>query len=71
MARPRPSSEWRISERPELRIISDELWQLVQAKNARMAKLYGGQHQGLLNRLASSRNLLRVSSNAACAEAIW
>ena len=58
VARPRPSSEWRISERPELRIISDELWQLVQAKNARMAKLYGGQHQGLLNRSASSRNLL-------------
>jgi site-specific DNA recombinase len=45
-------------ERPELRIINDELWQLVQAKNARMAKLYGGQHQGLLNRSASSRNLL-------------
>jgi site-specific DNA recombinase len=58
VARPRPSSEWRISERPELRIISDKLWQLVQAKNARMAKLYGGQHQGLLNRSASSRNLL-------------
>src|SRR6266849_8268969 len=58
VARPRPSGEWRISERPELRIISDELWQLVQAKNLRMAKLYGGHHQGLLNRSASSRNLL-------------
>jgi site-specific DNA recombinase len=58
VARPRPKSEWRISERPELRIIKEELWQLVQAKNARMAKIYGGQHQGLLNRSASSRNLL-------------
>ena len=58
VARPRPSSEWRVSERPELRIINDTLWQLVQAKNARMAKLYGGRHQGLLNRSASSRNLL-------------
>jgi site-specific DNA recombinase len=58
VARPRPKSEWRVSERPELRIIKDELWQLVQAKNARMAQLYGGRHQGLLNRSASSRNLL-------------
>jgi site-specific DNA recombinase len=58
VARPRPRSEWRISDRPELRIINDELWQRVQAKNLRMAKLYGGHHQGLLNRSASSRNLL-------------
>ena len=58
VSRPRPTSEWRVSERPELRIINDELWQRVQARNLRMAKLYGGHHQGLLNRSASSRNLL-------------
>ncbi len=57
VARPRPRSEWRMSERPELRIISEELWKAVQARQTRMQELYGGR-QGLFNRSASSGNLL-------------
>ena len=58
VARPRPRSEWRMMEQPELRIISEELWQAVQARQSTLAKLYGGDHHGLLNRSASSSNLL-------------
>ena len=58
VARPRPKSEWRIVEKPELRIVSDELWRAVQAKQEQLTKLYGGGKQGLLNRSASSGNLL-------------
>jgi site-specific DNA recombinase len=57
VARPRPRSEWRTSERPDLRIVSDELWQTVQLRQTRMHQLYGGHH-GLLNRSASSGHLL-------------
>jgi site-specific DNA recombinase len=57
VARPRPRSEWQISERPDLRIVSDELWQAVQLRQTRMQQLYGGNH-GLLNRSASSGHLL-------------
>jgi site-specific DNA recombinase len=58
VARPRPKDEWQVSDRPELRIISAELWQLVEARQSRMQTLYGGR-QGLLNRSASSGHLLR------------
>jgi site-specific DNA recombinase len=56
--RQRPRSEWRIIDRPELRIVSDELWERVLARLASTMKIYG-QHQrkGLLNRIASSRYL--------------
>jgi len=57
VARPRPRGEWRTSERPDLRIVSDELWQTVQLRQTRMHQLYGGNH-GLLNRSASSGHLL-------------
>jgi hypothetical protein len=57
VARPRPRSEWRTSDRPELRIVSDELWQAVQLRQTRMQQLYSGNH-GLLNRSASSGHLL-------------
>jgi site-specific DNA recombinase len=57
VARPRPRSEWQISKRPDLRIVSNELWQAVQARQSRMQELYGGK-QGLLNRSASSGHLL-------------
>src|SRR5712692_10078187 len=58
VSRPRPKNEWRIVERPELKIVSDDLWQAVQARQATLQKLYAGQGQGLLNRSASSGNLL-------------
>jgi site-specific DNA recombinase len=57
VARPRPRSEWQTSERPDLRIVNDELWQAVQRRQTRMQQLYGGHH-GLLNRSASSGHLL-------------
>ena len=57
VARPRPRSEWRTSERPELRIVSEELWKAVEARQAKMHAMYGGT-RGLLNRSASSGNLL-------------
>jgi site-specific DNA recombinase len=57
VARPRPRSEWQTSERPDLRIVNDALWQAVQVRQAKMQHLYGG-HPGLLNRSASSGNLL-------------
>ncbi len=59
ICRPRPRSEWRIIERPELMIISQELWERVQARLAWTKKIYGQQtRNGLLNRTASSQNLL-------------
>lgn len=47
--RPRPRAEWRIIERPELRIISDELWAAVQARRAQVADV-GRQHGRTLMR---------------------
>jgi site-specific DNA recombinase len=59
ICRPRPQSEWRVIERPELRIVSSELWERVQARLAWTKKLYGQQSpNGLLNRTASSQYLL-------------
>jgi site-specific DNA recombinase len=56
--RSRPPSEWRVIERPELRIVSDELWRHVQERLAWTKKIYGQQKRsGLLNRSASSRYL--------------
>ena len=59
ICRPRPRSEWRLIERPELRIVSSELWERVQARLAWTKTIYG-QHKrsGLLNRTASSPYLL-------------
>jgi site-specific DNA recombinase len=51
----RPRSEWRIMDRPELRIVTDELWERVQSRLAWTNKVYGRQTRvGLLNRTASS-----------------
>jgi site-specific DNA recombinase len=59
ICRPRPRSEWRLIDRPELRIVSSELWERVQARLAWTKKIYGQQtRNGLLNRTASSQYLL-------------
>ncbi len=59
VCRQRPRSEWHVTERPELRIITQELWQRVQKRLAWMKQHFGGQyHEGLLNRAASSPHLL-------------
>ncbi len=41
VSRPRPRSEWRILERPELRIVDAELWERVQQRLAEIADRYG------------------------------
>jgi DNA invertase Pin-like site-specific DNA recombinase len=59
VCRQRPRSEWFVMERPELRIITQKLWQRVQKRLAWMKQHFGGQyHEGLLNRAASSPHLL-------------
>jgi site-specific DNA recombinase len=59
LRRARPKSEWKLVERPELRIISAELWQQVPERLAWVKRVHGTQHRaGLLNRAASSRYLL-------------
>jgi DNA invertase Pin-like site-specific DNA recombinase len=56
--RPRPRSEWKVFERSDLRIVSDDLWKRVQDRLAWTKKIYGRQHRdGLLNRAASSQYL--------------
>lgn len=44
--RERPQSEWRITERPELRIITDELWQAVQGRLVWANETYGRRGRG-------------------------
>jgi len=58
ISRARPRSEWRVIERPELKIVCGELWERVQARLAWTKKIYGQQtRSGLLNRTASSQYL--------------
>ena len=54
--RPRPPSEWRLVELPELRIVSDELWDKVQAQRALQAA-FSGSRAGLCSRSYSARYL--------------
>ena len=59
LRRARPQSEWRVVERPELRIISVQLWRAVQERLVWLKQHYGGgRREGLLNRAASSSYLL-------------
>jgi ssDNA-binding Zn-finger/Zn-ribbon topoisomerase 1 len=57
--RPRPETEWKITEVPELRIVTQELWDRVQERIQWTNKHYGQDiRKGLLNRSASSTYLL-------------
>lgn len=56
--RKRPPSEWIRVEVPELRIISDELWERVQAVNRRGRDKYYATRQGGMNRTETSRTYL-------------
>lgn len=56
--RARPEKEWRIVPHPELRIVSDEIWQRVQDRQQRMMALYSGAKKGLLPRSVTSPYLL-------------
>jgi DNA invertase Pin-like site-specific DNA recombinase len=53
--RNRPQSEWVRVEVPELRIISDELWEKVQAVNRRVGDKYYATRMGGMNRTEHSR----------------
>ena len=51
LRRPRPRSEWITIKQPELRIVTDELWDAVRAKNERtMARYSEGAKKGLARR---------------------
>jgi site-specific DNA recombinase len=55
----RPRSEWKVSQAPRLRIISDELWQSVQNRRRTKAEYSGsGKKNGLCSRSFSARYLL-------------
>ena len=57
--RSRPRSEWRVMERPELRIVRNKLSERVKARLVWTKETYGQQkREGLLNRTASSKYLL-------------
>jgi len=59
LRRERPKGEWRTLERPELRIINEELWERVQTRLAFVAQRFSrGPRAGLYHRAASSQHLL-------------
>ena len=53
--RPRAESEWVRVEVPELRIVSDELWQEVREQNRRVREKHGPKQLGGMNRTKTSR----------------
>lgn len=56
--RTKPQAEWLRIEVPDLRIVSEELWQLVQQVNQQMKDLIYGRRQGGFNRTEASRTYL-------------
>jgi len=56
--RVKPQSEWIRIDVPDLRIVSEELWDRTQTVNQRMKDLIYGRRQGGLNRTAASRSYL-------------
>lgn len=57
--RARPENEWKRAERPELRIVSPELWDGVQRRLAWVKQTFGGRYRaGLLLRSATGPYLL-------------
>jgi site-specific DNA recombinase len=56
--RAKPQSEWVRIEVPELRIVSEELWEQVQQVNQRTKDKYYGRRQGGFNRTEASRTYL-------------
>ncbi len=58
VARPRPRREWQTRNAPELRIINDDLWTRVQARQDRLKEVYADSGRKPVNRGASSAYLL-------------
>jgi site-specific DNA recombinase len=57
-AKPRPRSEWQLQEVPELRIVSDDVWTRVQARQNRLKEVYADSGRKPVNRGSSSPYLL-------------
>src|SRR5271163_2545412 len=67
VARLRPESEWRTNSLPELRIVSDELWDGVQGRLRWLKESYkGNRSNGLLSRNVGSKYLF--SGMLVCAD---
>jgi len=56
--RPRPESEWMRIDVPEMRIVSEELWNAVREQNRRVRDKHGAKTLGGMNRTAASRGYL-------------
>jgi len=56
--RPRPESEWVRVEVPELRIVSDQLWESAREQNRRVREKHGPKQLGGMNRTVASRQYL-------------
>jgi len=67
LRRPRPRAEWRVIERPELRIVNDDLWKRVHERQAWLKETYRTEKPaGLLNRAAVGRYLLSGFMRCGC-----
>jgi site-specific DNA recombinase len=55
---PRPREEWQIQQRPELRIISDELWEAAHKQLKAASDRFGGSRRGGMNRTEASRGYI-------------
>ena len=76
--RPRPESEWVQSEIPEQRIISDELWQRVEARREAVNRLYsdatrrnGLMHTRAMNSAYLFSGLLKCAGCGANLTILW
>jgi site-specific DNA recombinase len=58
IARPRPASEWKTKELPELQIVPTELWNRVKARQNRLNELYADNGQKPVSRAYPSTYLL-------------
>lgn len=59
LRRERPETEWRRAERPDLRVVSQDLWKRVHDRQAWLKETYSTEKRpGLLNRAAVGRYLL-------------
>lgn len=57
VSRPRPQSEWKVQDVPELRIVGDELWMRVQKRQNLLKEVYAESGRKPVNRASSSAYL--------------
>ena len=69
--RARPGDEWRVAERPELRIVSDDLWERAQTRRTQLrGESGGGRPQGGRRGLYSRHLLVGLGRCTVCGKAI-